>query len=381
VGTLQHSGLSIANLSGNTLQGLSNWSACAGHVPSNQVYLEAFYINDTNVQVGQIGLGSMSHSARGVQVTRLNMCAPSFFGGVIGRRSFDVGASDLAGLSQTTAAFDLAKAPFYIYGHQCELASCTPFNPPTNTTPPTNTYTLFEAGATKDFQGPALPAVWTSSLPTQVGPSEGFTCPDTSTHSNSPIPCSGDLVTIHDKNNGGSSANSNWDVPQFVTWNQGVNNSPYPGVTLHDASDRGCLDINVTGIIVGDWTYNHGGGGHCAPPPLLYDTVTVPIVDNVCKDNICQDGTVLTGTSAPACTGQPPGGYCIHVVGFVLVYIATITGGPGGNLVEGYITGIQQDPYCIVEGAVGTHHNIPVGSPYWLGSFVAGHPGYCPGEY
>lgn len=369
VDTLKQSGLSVRNQSGNTLSTPSSWTACAASpkLAVSEVYLQAFYIDDQNQQVHSgsgpyaVGAGSTPSWAQGVQVTRLAMCVPHFFTGVIGHGNFDVSAEAIVGLTETTGSFDSANAPFYIYGQKRIIG-----------TAPNRTYapTLYAENTPPSD----LPAPTGANLPYD------YTCPQSGLGS-SCTTTPGDLVTLHDANNGGGNNNNNWDSWQFYRTPSQLSSVNYSasyipnGYSLHDGSNRGCLDPsasnqNIANLQIDQWYYNHGGGGHCGRTPNVGDTVEIPLVDEVCKDNNCGDGTQIPGGISLPCASNPGGGYCVRIVGFVLIYITTIAGptppptnGHAGSLVQGYITDVISDPYCIVELPANRHHQACASAP------------------
>ena len=365
VDTLRQSGLSVANYvaASDALTAFSSLashgSACPGGLGTSQVYLAAQYIDASGAQIGAVGSHiSVPSTTTGVQVTHLALCVPSFFAAVLGRRSFDVGAGDLEGTAQAVDAyltqpgspFVSGIAPFYIYGHYCQpLSLACPIMP----------YTLFAAGAPNAPDAKTQPGIGTSA---------GFTCYPVQTPN---IPCSGDLVTLNNANNGGGRSSSEWDIPQFLSTADGTSNVP-TGFPIHDGSNRGCLDPSVGALNAGEWSFNQGGLGHCAAAPPPGALVVIPLIDAVCKDGCAPDPSVQEGVGGTNGSTCQNGGYCVRVVGFVQVYIATNNGGPGGNLTQGYITGVVQDPYCIVQTAKGEHPAVPSNPPFWDTT--------CPGE-
>lgn len=333
VDTLKDSGLTVANYvaASDTLTTPSSTAAC-GHLTTNSAYLQAVYLDSSNSPIsgstGQVGntAHTMPPNADGVMVTNLATCVPHFFVGALKFGDFNVGSSAFVGLAETTPSSSAgsADAPFYIFGQVCD--SSTTANCP---------YSLYAQNSTSG------PGSYNTGLTPNPQPA-AYTCPDPITgvvDTTHPTPCTGDLVTIHDSGNG----QGNWGAHQFMTPADGRSNTVSTVFSLHDESNRGCLDPSAlsSSLMVGAWSWNHGGdGSSCAsPPPTDGSTVLVPIVDAVCKDSVCP----YTAPSSPCISG----GYCVRIMGWVQVYIVRDLN--DGQLVQGYITKVVEDPFCIVQ--------------------------------
>jgi hypothetical protein len=163
---------------------------------------------------------------------------------------------------------------------------------------------------------------------------------------------------MHNHDNG----NGNWDKYQYMTPAAGQTNTPTSTFKLHDGSNRGCLDPSATNLAFNSWSFNHGGGGSCGAGLTDGSTVIIPVVNAVCKNGPCNtsDMTQPYDTTPPTIGNCQNGGYCVHMVGWIEVYIVRDL--TNGKLVQGYVTKVIYDPYCIVQAAPG-QHPVPPSCP------------------
>lgn len=368
VATLRQSGISVRNYnaSNNTLTQLANWTACQAPSPlsTTDAYLQAFYIPNSGppsyipssgaaspVGTGNLPAGLVLGQVT-IQVQRLATCVPGFFTSVLGHGNIDVDVGASADVGASVAQSDIAmpspgtNAAFYIYGDR----STTPSLYGVNGLPtiPGN------GNGGEPFKVQCSTTYW---LPVSIA----SLCP-TAGNNNNP----GDLVTVHTLSNAGSRNADSWQSVQYTDGS--VSNQNPQGITVWDGSNRGCLlspnGLIATNVTIGNWYYDHGGSGasHCAAPPSAGQTISVAVVDKVCKNGgVCQDPTL---PSAPQCS-RLTGGYCVRVAGVVYVYVVTTNGSSQHNKsgpdVMGYIVGIDQDPCGIVEMA--TSYNRPPNKP------------------
>ncbi|MDB5059467.1 MAG: hypothetical protein JWO59_2939, partial [Chloroflexi bacterium] len=317
--------------------------------------------------------GTVPTGAEGVKVTRVEMCVPHFFVGVMGFGNFDV-ASDgqsVSTPSETEPYCDAsgcrtappsARANFYVFAR----TSCTDLSSPNNIpsctgpSPTGTTYRLFANGS-PDSNG------YHSIAYTPNCSSPATWCNDSITGT----PYTGVLVTLHDQSNG----QGNWDVYQYANPVEALRNKPGVPLSIGSQADRGCLNPATTSLAFGQWSFNRNGNGiHCSKSPTDGSTVVVPFVDQVCKNTNGQPTVCDGGTSA---TEDPSicvnGGYCVRVMGQVQVTIVRDLS--DGDLVQGYITGVVDDPYCMVEAPTGQHPSPASTLAFGAGTALTGTTG------
>jgi hypothetical protein len=327
----------------------------------------------------------------GVQVSRLQVCIPAYFAGAVGLSNFNVGSSapeTLQGATTHTSTHTpYANAPFYVFARSnCQDSSTYPDPscvPPPNTPAGMQytTYRLFADGATD--ANPILPSTANLDYAAMYNlPPYTFACSHPYADptkdklawcaKSAAVPYTGDLVTLHNHSNG----NGNWDAWQFVQPWYGLSNTQSPALPLGSQSNRGCLDPSATPgqLSFGMWTFNRpGNGSACGALPVDGSAVVVPFVDQVCKNGSCgitADSTFEPGTSTPTIDTCANGGFCARIVGEVQITIVRSPANGDGKLVQGYITKVVDDPYCLVEASTSQVNksaaapNQPNGHPY-----------------
>jgi hypothetical protein len=290
-----------------------------------------------------VGSGAIPMTAAGVQVTRLEMCVPHFFAGVLGFGKFVVDSDSSQSLvgwtkfdafTNTPTQTSAARAPYYVFARvQCTDGS-THASPTCGATP----YRLFALGSPDTLGGSNYANDHTKyGVTYQSSPNTSYpapTCP-------SGLTCSGDLVTLHNHDN----SDGNWDAWQFVQPWYGLANQASPALPLGSASNRGCLAFPTPNLGLGEWSFNSPGTGNCAGSLTNGSVVNVPLVDQVCKNGSCGINADSTGTIG-SCR---PGGFCVRIIAFVQITVVRSYATNGFPLDQGYITGVIDDPYCTVE--------------------------------